>query len=226
MKKPFLITLLGMVAGLSTHATAKIPVSVTQFTNEAAYVNNPEAGCYHYNFFDQRRIGTALQERLIAELVKDKRLMVLERKNIKDIYYGELELINSHKTKPIEKGKFQQAKYTLVGVVKSFEWCTGGTGASLNVGRLVGIGDLSVGGKKNAATIEVEIRLIDTRTGQVIASETGSSDRSSVELGLKGNIKQVDFGGSQFKNSLLGRSIDEAIRDAASDILSEIPEEA
>jgi curli biogenesis system outer membrane secretion channel CsgG len=226
MKKSFLVALVGILTGLSTQALAKIPVSVTAFTNEAAYVNNPEAGCYHYNFFDQRRIGTALQERLVAELVRDKRLMVLERKNIKDVYYGELQLINSHKTKQIEKGKFQQAKYTLVGVVKSFEWCTGGTGASLNVGRLVGIGDLSVGGKKNTATIEVEIRLIDTRTGEVIASESGSSDRSSVELGLKGNIRSVDFGGSQFKNSLLGKAIDEAIHDAASDILGEIPDQA
>lgn len=203
-------------------AAEKIPVSVTQFTNESAYVNNPEAGCYYYSYFDNSRMGSALQERLVAELVKDGRFQVLERKNIKDIYYGEHELINSHKTKKIEKGHFKQAKYTLVGVVKSFEWCSGGGGAHVNVGKLLGFGNLEVGGKKSNATVEVEIRLIDTKTGEVVGSKSGSAERSSVQMGLNGNIKGVDLGGSQFKNSLLGRAIDEAIRQAASELLGSI----
>lgn len=225
MKSKMLVTALLTVVGFSAGAASKIPISVTQFTNESAYVNNPEAGCYHYNYFDSNRMGSALQERLVAELVKDGRFMVLERKTIREIYSGEHELINSHKTKQIEKGQFRQAKYTLVGVVKSFEWCSGGAGASLDVGRLIGIGSLDVGGRRSNATVEVEVRLINTRTGEVISSESGSADRSSTQLGLKGNIRGVNLGGNAFKNSLLGRAIDEAIREAAANILSNFPEQ-
>ncbi len=225
MNRNFFLAVLGVMVGATAFAANnKIPISVTQFTNESAYVNNPQAGCYHYNFWDTARMGSALQERLIKELVHDGRFMVLERKTIQTIYYGEHNLINSQKTKQIEKGKFQQAKYTMVGVVKSFEWCTGGTGANVNVGALLGIGSLNVGGKKSTATVEVEIRLIDTRTGEVVRSESGSADRSSMDVGLDGNIKGVNLGGAAFKNSLLGRAIDESIREAAKNILSDFPE--
>ncbi len=223
MKRIWLV--LAIVTTISAQA-ARVPISVTQFTNESAYVNNPEPGCHYYNYFNPSRIGTALQERLIAELVRDGRFMVLERKTIHAIYSGEHQLINSQKTKQIERGKFQQARYTLVGVVKSFEWCSGGGGANVDVGRIIGIGSLSVGGKRSTATVEVEIRLIDTRTGEVIASESGSADRSSISMGLGGNIKNVNFSGSGFKNSLLGKAVDEAIRDAAESILSSFPEQA
>jgi curli biogenesis system outer membrane secretion channel CsgG len=189
-----------------------------------SYVNNPEAGCHYYNYFDAARMGTALQERLVGHMVRDGRFQVLERKTIQQVYAGEHMLINSQRSsQKIAKGYFKQAKYTLVGVVKSFEWCSGGGGANVNVGKLFGIGDLNVGVKKDHATVEVEIRVIDTLTGEVIHSESGSADRSGMNMGLAGNIKSVNFGGNQFKNSLLGHAIDEAIRNAATAVLSDLP---
>jgi curli biogenesis system outer membrane secretion channel CsgG len=215
--KSLLVLLMFAVPAL---AASKIPVSVTQFTNEAASGVNAESGCYYYSYFNPTRLGSALQERLIAELVKDGRFMVLERKTIEKIYYGEHELINSAKSKnKIEKGQFRQAKYTMVGVVKSFELCSGGEGASLDVGRLIGFGSLNVGAKRSKASVEVEIRLIETRTGEVLRSEEGSAEKTSTSLGLSGNIRNVSLSGSQFRNSLLGKAVDEAIRNAASEIL-------
>lgn len=223
--KRLLVLSMVMAVAVPVLAATKIPISVTQFTDESSASSNSEQGCYYYSYFNHSRLGSALQERLIADLVKDGRFMVLERKTIQKIYYGEHELINSGKSKQkIEKGQFRQAKYTMVGVVKSFELCTGGEGAKIDVGRLIGFGSLDVGAKRNRASVEVEIRLIETRTGEVLRSESGSAEKSSVSLGFSGNIKNVNLSGSQFRNSLLGKAIDEAIRNASSEILKTFSE--
>lgn len=211
-------------AGNALMASAPIPISVLKFTEKAAVSENSEDGCYSWYYFGADRLGSAFQERLISELVKDKRFLVLERETIKEVHDNEIELINSHKEAPIEKGHFKKAQYTLVGVVKAFDWCVGGESGRVNVGSLLGIGDLDVGAKRNKAQVTVEIRVIDTKTGKVLQSVSGTGERTSYKLGFGGTIKNVDLGSKAFRNSSLGEAIDEAISEAATKIKKALSE--
>lgn len=213
------LTILGMLlVSLPLFAETSIPISVTQFTADAALSGDDEVGCYYWSYFGPDRLGSAFQERLIAYLVKDKRFMVLERKTLSDIYSNEFKLQNSEKTKPLEKGRFEKAKYTLVGVVKSFAWCTGGESAGVDVGAILGFGTMNVGGRRNRAEVSVEVRIIDVTTGKVVDSVTGTGERTNFTVGVDGTIKKVSFNSKKFKNTPIGEAIDEAISEASQKI--------
>ena len=213
-----LILTIVLFLGVPLLASPVVPISVTQFTADAAVSGDGEEGCYYWTYFGPDHLGSAFQERLIAEMVKDKRFQVLERKTINEIYSGEFKLQNSEKEKPIEKGHFKKAEYTLVGVVKSFAWCTGGEEAGVNVGQIIGFGDLNVGGRRNKAEVVVEIRIIEVKTGKVVDSVTGTGERTNFTMGVDGLIKKASFKTKKFQNSPIGQAIDEAINQAANKI--------
>lgn len=210
------LTLLGMLLlSFPLFCESTIPISVTRFQGDAALSGDDEVGCYYWSYFGPDRLGAAFQERLIADLVKDKRFTVLERQTLPAIYSNEFKLPNAEKTKPIPKGHFERARFTLVGVVKSFAWCTAGEGAGVNVGAIFGFGDMNIGGRRNKAEVSVEVRVIDVKSGKVIDSVTGTGERTNFTVAADGIVKKVSFNSKKFKNTPIGEAIDEAIGEAS-----------
>ncbi len=102
------------------------------------------------------------------------------------------------------------------GAVIKFSSAAGGSGLSL--GGSFGGGLLGAGGgaKTSKAVMTVSLRLIDTTTGQVLATATGegSATSKSVNAGLTDNRTGATVGTNAFKATPVGKAAEIAIDQA------------
>lgn len=211
MKTIFFSTLtLTALLSFTTHA-ATIPVSVTAFKNKVG-----SSGCAEdWNYWGEH-LGSAFQEMLITELVKrEGRFEILEREQIRDIYNGEHELVNSEESDiRLQKKKFKKARYTFVGSVSEYEYCASSNSGDvqLPIGGLFG----SVGVKfsKKNAKVRIDLRVIDTVTGRVVASvmSEGKADRMGV------GFDSDDMSYENQSRSPVGEAARTAIQDAVAKV--------
>src|SRR5690606_31002428 len=83
-----------------------------------------------------------------------------------------------------------------------------------------GGGLLGAGARSRTSTVTVSLRLIDTTTGQVVAtvSATGSASSQDADAGLM-NKKGQTLGLSAFRGTPLGKACEDAIRKAVDKIV-------
>jgi curli biogenesis system outer membrane secretion channel CsgG len=173
MKKQILALILFLftfVAISDSFAADKPRVGVLRFTN------NTHAGWWHGG------MGSELQDMLIAELASTKSFSVLERKEL-DAVVSEQKLGASglvRKETAPEIGKLTGARYLISATVTSFEENTSGKDAGFS---LMGV---SVGGDKGKAYMAVDLKVMDTNTGEVVdvRSVEATSESSGMRLGL------------------------------------------
>ncbi len=193
-----------------------IPFSIAAFNNKSA--STDEGACHSWLYFSST-LGDAFVDTAIQELSNYSKIQVLERANIARIYNQEVNLMNAEKTAPIERGHFKRAQYTIVGTVDSFEYCAGRSGIGLNT-VLSGFA-LGGGVREEKATVNVLLRLVDTKTGAVVATASGAGEQTrrniSSNFGLLGSRFDVD--GANYKQSSLASAIKEAIHHGTSELL-------
>ncbi len=192
----------------------RIPISVTSFRNKSAATH--DVRCHDWFWFSD--LGSSFMELTIDELTNYKRFTVLERENINNLYENEVNLINSGKTDAIEKGKFIKANYTIAGVVNSFEYCSGKT----NVGAAINLFSSSLLGAAydhEEATVEVTLRLIDTKSGKILSSNKASGKQSRNSMAGMGEMKNFKVGVGNYSQSALSDAIREAIDEALHGLL-------
>jgi curli biogenesis system outer membrane secretion channel CsgG len=201
MKKlfPLLILCFVLVFAAESYASAKPRIGVLRFTNETS------AGWWSGN------VGRELQDMLAAELVSTGAFRVLERKEL-DAVLGEQELGASgriDRSTRAKMGKLKGAQYLVAATVSSFEEKTSGTGGGF------GIGGFSIGGKKEKAYIAVDLKLIDTTTGEITDARTIEASSSSGGLNL-GVSRGIFSGGlSKYKKTPTGKAIRACIIEIA-----------
>jgi len=126
--------------------------------------------------------GRDLQDMLSAELVSLGSFQVLERKELEAVL-SEQDLGASGRVNPktaAKIGKIKGARYLVAGTVSAFEEGTGGKGMGVSV---FGV---SVGGKKERAYMAVDLKVIDTNTGEIVDARTveATSESTSQRLGI------------------------------------------
>jgi curli biogenesis system outer membrane secretion channel CsgG len=126
--------------------------------------------------------GRELQDMLASELVSTKAFQVLERKEL-DAVLGEQDLGASgriDKNTAAKIGKIKGAKYLVSGTVSAFEEETSG-----QAGRIA-IGGISVGGKKERAYMAVDLKVINTTTGEIVDARTveATSESKAADVGF------------------------------------------
>jgi len=201
MKKLMILLVLAMVffCGSLSFAAEKPRLGVLRFTNQTS------AGWWSGN------MGHELQDMLAAELSNMKVFQVLERKEI-DAVLGEQDLGASGridaKTKA-KMGKIKGAQYLVAGSVSAFEENTSGTGGG------IGIMGFSIGGKKESAYMAIDLKVIDTTTGEIVDSRTveGTSESSGLSLGVSRGIFSGSFGNED--KTPTGKAIRACIIEAA-----------
>lgn len=193
MKKllTLLIVCLALVVASESFAKEKPRIGVLRFTNETS------AGWW------SSKVGRELQDMLASELVSTKAFQVLERKEI-DAVLGEQELGESgriDKSTRAKIGKIKGAKYLVAGTVSAFEEETSGTGGG------IGIGGFSIGGKKEKVYMAVDVKVIDTTTGEVVDARTveASSSSGGLSLGASKGIFSGDL--SKYEKTPTGKAI-------------------
>ena len=216
-KWPFAIvglSLLGMLA-LAAPAAAQSRPTVALMDFDFGTVQHWWSGNWD--------IGKGIADLIVDELVNDGTYRVIERKKLGAIL-AEQNFSNSDRADPsaasvAQIGKALGVKYIIVGSITKFgtEDKKVGVGGGGWGGGKFGIG--KVGTSKGKATVAITARMIDTSTGEIMASAKGeaTSSRSGLLLGGGGGggagaIGAVEMGSSDFRDSILGEATEKAVQ--------------
>jgi curli biogenesis system outer membrane secretion channel CsgG len=175
---------------------------------------------------DATDVGVGVADLLVDELVNDGSYRVIERKRL-DAVLAEQNFSNSERADPSAQsvaqiGKALGVKYLIVGSITQF----GTEKSQRNVGGggfgVGGFGVGRVGTSKGKAKVAIATRVIDTTTGEILASAKGegTSSRSGLLLGGAGYggvgaHGDIQFGSSDFRETILGEATDTAVKDVA-----------
>jgi curli biogenesis system outer membrane secretion channel CsgG len=202
--------LLGAVS--DGRAQAKTRVAVTAFENKVK-TPLPDASW---------RIGEGLAEMLTTELVRTGRFIVVERQAIGDVV-GEQALGQSglvRRETAAQSGQILGAQIVVRGAVTEFADSVSGGGAGVQ-GR-----NFAVQGRADNAHVAIDLRLIDTATGQVLASHNVSKLASGAGAAFGVRDRRVAFGGDAFFQTPIGQATRAAMQEAVSFIVSRSPSAA
>jgi curli biogenesis system outer membrane secretion channel CsgG len=199
------------------------PPAAAQSTRPTVAVLSFEYGSLNHWWSGTQDIGEGISDLIVDELVNDGSYRVIERKRL-DALLAEQNFSQSERADPSAKtvaqiGKALGVKYMIVGSVTKF----GTENSSKSVGgggwgSAFGVG--SVGTSKGKANVAITARIIDTSTGEIMASAKGegTSKRSGFLLGGAGGGGggggggHIAFGASDFKDTILGEATEAAVK--------------
>lgn len=195
MKKKVLLFALVAIFALAalTYGQEKPRIGVLRFTNTVAGTS-----FWAWN----NKVATELQDMLISELYSTKAFHVLERKEISAVL-SEQDLSASGRVSQstrVKMGKIKGAKYLIAGTVSAFEM-------SQKTGGKVRFKGLRLGGKKTKAYIAVDVKVINTETGEIIDARTIEAKAKGSAIGAGLSLRNFDIGGSEAKKTPVGKAI-------------------
>lgn len=190
MRTKFLFVVISMFIAGSALA-AKPSMGVAEFQNDTS------AGWWSGG------VGRDLAGMLTNELAGTGKFKMVERQKL-DAVLEEQDLADSgriNKKTGAKIGKLTGAQYLVVATLSAFENDVKGTGGG------VSFRGISVGGKKEDAYMAVDLRVIDTTTGEVEFTRTVEARASSG--GLSVGLYRGGFGGnlSKYENTPTGKAI-------------------
>jgi curli biogenesis system outer membrane secretion channel CsgG len=193
MKRTIIILVLAFfVLSLgSVYAKEKPRIGVLRFTNTVTG-----------NWWWNAKVARELQDMLASELVSTRKFAVLERKEI-DAVLGEQDLSASgriSKKTLVKMRKIKGAKFLIAGTVSAYE-------KSAAKGGKVRFKGLKLGGKKGKTYIAVDVKVIDSETGEIVDARTieASAKSKGVSAGL--NVRNFSIGGGSEKKTPTGKAI-------------------
>lgn len=217
------LALLSAVALLPVHAadskTAAAPASdaakgglrytigVTKFEN-------------HSNFSGQFAIADTWSSLLTDSLQQTGRFIVLGESDMRAAALGEQDLGASGRTaggdKTPVKGNLSPAQLLVKGEITHFQASTKGGNAG------VGIKGFRIGVGGDAAEINAVVYVVDSTTGQVVASKkvTGVAKTGGLTVGFTDRDWSADLGG--FKKTNVGKAVEAAIDEAVAFLVGQV----
>jgi curli biogenesis system outer membrane secretion channel CsgG len=198
MRKVLLVTAV-LTLAVSSAFAAKPVVAVSEFKNETS------AGWW------SSETARDLASMLTNELAATEKFKLVERHNLGAVL-DEQDLANSgrvSKSTGAKLGKLTGAQYVVVATVSAFDEKTQSTGGGIS---FHGIG---IGGKHQEAYVAVDLRVIDTTTGDV--AYTRSVEARSSGGGLDASVYHGGFGGnlSNYENTPTGKALRGVIMEIA-----------
>lgn len=172
-------------------AAGKPVLAVTEFRNDTS-------AAWWYG-----GVGSDLAGMLTNELAATGKFKMVERDKL-DAVLDEQDLADSgrvSKKSGAKIGKLTGAQYLVVATLTAFESDVKGTGGG------VSFRGISVGGKKEEAYMAVDLRVIDTTTGEIEFTRTVQARASSG--GLAVGVYRGGFGGnlSKYEKTPTGKAI-------------------
>jgi len=164
-------------------------------------------------------VGGGLAAELTTALVNSGYFIVVERAELASVLREQemaLQKIISKDT-AAQVGRVLGAQLLIRGSVTEFDQKAGGTGLRVGVGS--GMFGGAMGGQSTEGVVGMDIRLIDTTTGQVIQSHRAEAKLSARGISADINVNQVSFGGDKFDKTVLGQATRKAIEQAVAFII-------
>ncbi len=166
-------------------------------------------------WWDGKSPGDGMADMLITTLVKSGKFSVIERDKIQNILseqkLGMSGLMDERNASQV--GKLLGVELAVIGSITEFGVSSSETGAKIQW--------LDVGVKTQKATVAVDVRLVNTTTGEIIAAETVRKvkSKSGLKLGGKGYELSDQSG---FDKSLIGKATREAVDEIAAVLARQI----
>jgi curli biogenesis system outer membrane secretion channel CsgG len=175
-------------------------------------------------------VGKGISDLLVNYLVKDGTYSVIERKAL-DKILAEQNFSNSERANPTSAakiGKLLGVDAIIVGSITQFGNETKNTGLGGAGGGLGGFGLGGFNKKKSKAIVGLDARIVDIDTAEIlaVAEGKGESQRTSTSLlGGGGNwhgfgAGGVNFGSSDFQNTIIGEAVKSAVEQMSSGIIA------
>jgi curli biogenesis system outer membrane secretion channel CsgG len=186
-------------------ATLKKIVAVSRFENKTSWKG-------------QISLDDGMADQLTDALMQSGQFVVVERQTLSDVT-GEQDLANSgraQKSASAQTGKLVNAQILVKGTVTEFESQSSGSENG------VGFAGFHIGNKKEEAHVGLIIRLIDTTTGEVLASQRVEGKAASGGVKVGANVSGVQFGTAGFDKTPMGKAVQMAIDDAVSQIAAKL----
>lgn len=148
-------------------------------------------------------VGRDLAGMLTNELASSGKFRIVERAKLGPVL-DEQDLASSgrmSKSSGAKIGKLTGAKYLVFATVSAFDTQSRGTGGG------VSFKGFNLGGKKEEAYMAVDLRVVDTTTGEIAYSRTIEARSSS--YGVTGGVYRGGFGGQlgKYENTPTGKAI-------------------
>jgi curli biogenesis system outer membrane secretion channel CsgG len=186
-----LILIIIVPATLAFASDKKPSIGVAEFRNETS------AGWWYGG------VGNDLAGMLTNELASTEKFRVVERAKLGPVLeeqdLGASGRVSSKTAAKI--GKLTGAKYLVMGTVSAYEEHTAGGGGGLS------FRGISVGGKKEDAYIAVDLRVVDTTTGEVEFTRTVEARSTNYGVGV--GVYRGGVGGNfgKYENTPAGKAI-------------------
>jgi curli biogenesis system outer membrane secretion channel CsgG len=191
MRTKFIYAILLTFVAATAMAAGKPSLGVAEFKNDTT------ASWWYSN------VGNDLSGMLTNELAGTGKFKVVERSKL-DKVLDEQDLADSgriSKSTGAKIGKLTGAQYLVFATVSAFEENTKGTGGGLS------FKGISVGGKKEEAYMAVDLRVVDTTTGEISFSRT--VEARSTSYGMSGGLSRGGFSGGlgKYEKTPTGKAI-------------------
>jgi curli biogenesis system outer membrane secretion channel CsgG len=188
-----------MLCAGALYAAEKPSIGVADFKNDTS------AGWWYGG------AGRDLAGMLSNELSATEKFRMVERAKLGPVL-EEQDLAASgrvSKSSAAKIGKLTGAKYLVMGTVSAYEEKTQGGGGGIS------FGGISVGGKKSDAYIAIDIRVVDTTTGEI--AYTRSIEARSGSYGMGVGLYRGGLGGnlSKYENTPAGKAIRACLVEAS-----------
>lgn len=172
-------------------------------------------------------LGRQVADMLVDELVNDGTFRVIERKRL-DAILNEQNFANSDRSDPGAKvmariGQALGVQYLIVGSVTQFslEQSTKSIGGAFGIRLPLG----NVGRSEGKGAVAITARIIDTSTGEILASAKGAgvAKRHSVQVdthNAAGIGTTLNLGASDYQVAVMSEATEAAIKDAAAKLIA------
>lgn len=203
-----LLPLATHVLGAQEHDGIRYTVSVEKFENEAGW-------------FGSWSIGDAWGTVLTDMLNQTGRFIVLGETDMRIAAMDEQDLAASGRTaggrNAPATGQMTPAQLLVKGAITHVQGDTGGGGGGIR------IKGFRIGGSGGSGEVSATIYIIDTSTGQVLASQSvvGTHERKGMSVGYATGDWGASFGGH--KNDNVGLAVQDACAEAVAFMLEQLP---
>ena len=178
-------------------------------------------------------IGKGITSLLVTGLVKDGTFSIIERAAL-DKIMTEQNFSNSQRADPSSAakiGKLLGVDAIIVGSITQFGNETKKVGLGGGGGTWGGFGLGGIGHSNSKANVGITARIVNVDTGEIlgVAEGAGQSSRSSTSLLGGGGHNwssgngNVDFGSSDFQNTIIGEATKAAVDKLTADVVSNAP---
>lgn len=157
-------------------------------------------------------LGYAMAEKLMESLNKTGKFVVLDRLALGDVL-AEQNLHGTAEAKPGEESRLTSAQAVIRGVITNVEVIGDEEGG-------LGFKKLNLNFKTNRVSIRLNIRIVDTTTGQVLQSQSVEGVAKKRGAGLSIQTEKLKTGLEGNRTLPLGKAADMAVEKAVEKIVS------